>query len=101
MTQEGGLWVADPCEQVGLPLGAHQGVVCSKPSLKFVKKILRFSVFRPGYWEEKSTKAHEQRPEKCSMATSGWQPKATNRRLIATNQRLISTNRPESATNSD
>ena len=48
--------------------------VCSKPSLKFVKKILRFSPFRPGYWEENSTKTHEQWPEKCSMAT-GWDQK--------------------------
>ena len=48
-----------------------------RPPSKFVKKFLRFSFFRPGYWEEKSTKAHEKRPEKCSMVTSGNQ-----RRLI-------------------
>ena len=43
----------------------------SKPSLKFVKKILRFSLFRPRFWEENSTKTHEQQSEKCSMATGG------------------------------
>ena len=65
----------------GFPLGMKnaeeepsQYKLCvSKPSLKFVKKFLRFSVFRPGYWEEKSRQAHEQRPEKCSMATGGNQ----------------------------
>ena len=29
-------------------------LVCSNPSLKFVKKFLRFSLFRPGYWEDNS-----------------------------------------------
>ena len=61
-------------------------VVCSKPSPKFVKKFLRFSCFRQGYWEENSTKTHQQRPEKCSMAPGG---------------KLCGTKSDRSATNSD
>ena len=66
-------------------------VVCSKPGLKFVKEFLRFSLSRPGHWEDNNSKNHEEWPKESLMAT--------NRRLIATNRRLIATNQPKSATN--
>ena len=57
-----------------LSFGGDRNLVCSKPSLQFVKKkSCVFPFFDQGIGRRKSTKAHEQRPEKCSMATSGNQ----------------------------
>ena len=53
----------------------HKNLVCSKPSLKIVKEFLRFSLSRPGHWEDNNTKNHEERPKKSLTAT--------NRRLVA------------------
>ena len=44
-------------------------VVCSNPSLKFVKEFLRFSLSRQGPWEENNTKNHKEWPKKSPMAT--------------------------------
>ena len=43
-------------------------VVCSNPSLKFVKEFLRFSLSRQGPWEENKTKNHKEWPQKNPMA---------------------------------
>ena len=44
-------------------------VVCSKPSLKLVKKFLHFSLSRQGPWEENNTKNHKEWPKTSPMAT--------------------------------
>ena len=69
-------------------------VVCSRPSLKAVKEFFRFSLSRPGLWEDNNTKTHEE----C-LKSPRWSLIATNRRLMATNQQLIATNRQLVATN--
>ena len=42
---------------------------CSRPSLKFVKEFLSFSLSRPGHWEDSKTKDYEEWPRKSPMAT--------------------------------
>ena len=55
------------------------------------------------YWEDHSTKSHNQWPKKCSMAIRGnyLGLEATNRQLRATTQRQISLIGRKSVTNGD
>ena len=56
------------CERCKSVLENH--IVCSKPSRKFVKEFLRFSLSRPGHWEDNNSKNHEESPKESLMATS-------------------------------
>ena len=47
----------------------RHSLVCSMPSLKFVKEFLLFSVSRPGHWEDSNTKKHEEWPQKSPRVT--------------------------------
>ena len=51
------------------PLLFYTPLVCSKPSLKFVKEFLRFSLSRQGPWVENNTKNHKEWPKTSPMAT--------------------------------
>ena len=45
----------NPCFFQKARIGGSGLFVCSKPSLEFVKEFLRFSVSRPGHWEDNNT----------------------------------------------
>ena len=47
-----------------------RAVECSRPSLKFVKEFLRFSLSQPRHLEDNYTKNHEEWPKQSLMAAN-------------------------------
>ena len=52
----------------------RDSVVCSRPSLKFVKEFLCCSLSRPGHWEDTNTKNHEKHKTKNTKTSLHYMP---------------------------